>query len=604
MRPEKEDVFKGDPAVIGKVNLALPSLDGQTSPSDLAECFHQASQSAEPGPGAVYSFLSQLCTIGEVFDHSVRPFAPMWQEEGRRSLLPEDLSARDLKWIAELATRAAHPVLRARLFDLLWVENRDHAACAEAARHYLLRAKLNDLPRKWHRAVSSYQRALQLAATVGRGKPLFREIADALLAAARDEAVDHPSARICQLMKLMLRQRIGDPAEFAARAAGLSDRCKQSGHLELAQTYRNLEADWCHAEGNEAGENAARLAAAELMVEIAEARLQRPAGGAMSASSMLVDAIEAMRRAGGDPARVQQLRARLAELQRKSRSEMGLFRHKFDITAAVKASQESVVGLPFPEALVRFLLTVPLVNPAKFREEVLESSRQSPLTSFIGRTNVDEKGRTVSHEPGLFLKEGAEFEAALELRMFSYAAQATWGIRVSNFITPARLQILNDHQPSFNELFDTLVRNNPFVPPGHEEIFLRGIHAGFHGDFIVAAHLLVPQVENSLRHILEEQGVDVSNLQSDRTQPVKILSGLLAMEPAKKILGASLHWEIRGHLLEKTGFDFRNRVAHGFVGDAECRSSAGVATWWLVLRLCLHFAMTGGAEYKDDDDTG
>lgn len=601
MRPEKEDVFKGDPAIIGTVDLALPSLDDQTCPSDLAECFHLASQTAEPGSGSVYSFLSQLCSIGEAFDNSARPFAPMWQEEGRRSLLPEDLSSRDVKCIAELAARTAHPVLRARLFDLLWVENRDHTACAEAARHYLVRAKLNDLPRKWHRSVSSYQRALQLAGPLGRGKPLYEEAAEALMAAARDEAVDHPSARVCQLMRLMLRQRIGDRAEFAGRAAGLSDGCRKSGHLELAHTYRNLEADWRHAEGNKAAEKSARLAAAELMVEIAEARLQRPAGGAMSASSMLVDAIETMRRAGGDPARVDELRVRLAELQRKARSEMGVFRHKFDITAAVKASQESVAGLPFPEALLRFLLTVPLINPVRLREEVLESARQNPLMAFIGRTNVDEKGRTVSHEPGLFLKEGPEFEAALELRMFSDAVQATWAIRVSNFITPARLQIVNDHQPSFNELFDTLVRHNPFVPPDHEETFLRGIHAGFHGDFIVAAHLLVPQVENSLRHILEEQGVDVSNLQSDRTQPVKILSGLLAMEQAKNILGASLHWEIRGHLIEKAGFDFRNRVAHGFVGDAECGSAAGVATWWLVLRLCLHFAITGGAQYKDEE---
>src|SRR5690606_471838 len=160
-------------------------------------------------------------------------------------------------------------------------------------------------------------------------------------------------------------------------------------------------------------------------------------------------------------------------------------------------------------------------------------------------------GRTVAHEPGLFGKTGEALESALEVRMFSHAAKFSWSIRVSNFINPARLQILNDHQPSFEDLYQTLVRNNPFIPPGHAEIFLRGLHAGFHGDFIIAVHLLVPQVENSLRHILEEHGVDVSNLQSDRTQPVKILTGLLAMEETRKMLGASLYFEIRGHLLEK-----------------------------------------------------
>jgi hypothetical protein len=46
-------------------------------------------------------------------------------------------------------------------------------------------------------------------------------------------------------------------------------------------------------------------------------------------------------------------------------------------------------------------------------------------------------------------------------------------------------------------------------------------------------------------------------------------------------------FELRGCLIEKTGYDFRNRVAHGFVSEGECYSNAGVMVWWLVLRLCL-----------------
>jgi hypothetical protein len=144
------------------------------------------------------------------------------------------------------------------------------------------------------------------------------------------------------------------------------------------------------------------------------------------------------------------------------------------------------------------------------------------------------------------------------------------------------------------------VQNNPFIPPDHAEIFLRGLHAGFHGDFIVAVHLLVPQVENSLRYLLEERGVDVSNLQSDGTQPVKILGALLGMEETKKALGRALHFEVRGHLIEKNGYDFRNKVAHGFVSEHDCYSKAALSCWWLVLRLCAHFAITGGQDYKDE----
>ena len=131
------------------------------------------------------------------------------------------------------------------------------------------------------------------------------------------------------------------------------------------------------------------------------------------------------------------------------------------------------------------------------------------------------------------------------------------------------------------------MHNSPVVPPGHEGIFLRGIHAGFHGDFVVASHLLVPQIENSLRYILECQGVDVSNLMSDGTQPVKMLRSLFSFPELEQILGADMCFELRGHLIEKSGYDYRNRVSHGFVTEADCLSHAAVSIWWLTLRLCL-----------------
>jgi len=124
------------------------------------------------------------------------------------------------------------------------------------------------------------------------------------------------------------------------------------------------------------------------------------------------------------------------------------------------------------------------------------------------------------------------------------------------------------------------------VPYGHEGIFIRGIHAGFHGDFLLSTHLLTPQIENSLRYVLESRGVDVSNLNSDGTQPVKLLGTLLGMLDTTKILGQSLCFELRGCLIAKTGYDFRNHVAHGFVSEAECYSIPAIIVWWLIVRIC------------------
>ena len=98
---------------------------------------------------------------------------------------------------------------------------------------------------------------------------------------------------------------------------------------------------------------------------------------------------------------------------------------------------------------------------------------------------------------------------------------------------------------------------------------------------------MVPQIENSIRYALESNDVDVPNLMSDGTQPVKILGPLFDLQETTQIFGESLVFELRGLLIEKRGADFRNRIAHGFVSEAECYGAAPVILWWIVLRLCL-----------------
>jgi len=103
---------------------------------------------------------------------------------------------------------------------------------------------------------------------------------------------------------------------------------------------------------------------------------------------------------------------------------------------------------------------------------------------------------------------------------------------------------------------------------------------------LISSHLLAPQVENSIRYVLEQNDVDVSNLESDLTQPVKTLGPLLSMPETKNIFGEDGCFEFRGLLIEKTGYSFRNQIAHGFVSEPACYGPEALNLWWIVLRLC------------------
>ena len=588
-----DPIFKGDVAQLGAVDISAP-LRGAKAPvcDHYLECYGKAAKQAEAEGDQqrveIYRFLQVLVGFQLRPDLPAQPFAPIWQNSvGGRSWIPSDLAPSDNDVIRTIMGQTADPDLQARLKDVLWTLTKDVAAGMEAARSYVESADRLDQAETWTYAIPRFRRGIYLAGKFGRGKELFEFARASLIAAAKRTVASKADFHCLKLMQILLQNDLGEPADFAELSASIAKTASETGKIAKVKAYREIEAEWRSRAKDKVGEKAARLASAEAAVFEAEKRIEGPAASYLAGAGLLSDAILELRRAGADRERIAELRQRLTDWQKRSLDEFKTFSTPtVDISELVIAAREHVRHPDLRTAILKLGFGESLSDPRKVREEVIKTADQAPLVYLMGSGIVDHSGRTTANKPGLFGLQGDELEEAIEGECFAHAAQFQWPLRVAAFIQPARVQILNDHQPSFDDL-TFIVRNNPFVPEGHETIYLRGLHAGFHGDFLVASHLLTPQVENSLRYVLESNGVDVSNLMSDGTQPVKVLGAIFGVPETKQIFGDSLCFELRGCLIEKTGYDFRNRIAHGFVHEGECYSHAAITVWWLVLRLCL-----------------
>ncbi len=586
-----ENVFKGERTLILNVDIDGPLSKAEAPCCDYyvtaySNAAQQAQKSADANASAVYSFLQTLSCFHPNFDTPSNPFVPYFQMEGKRGLVPTDLSPGDVEAVRELSKLTKDPALRARLFDVLWELTNDYKACGEAAGSYIEAAERLNVPAHWTFAGPLYQRGLYLAAKLGREKELFTNVCQSLQNVARATAVDTEQFRCCKFLELCVRFGCGNANELAGIAARHAQKQADQGNHYAARHYREVEADLHRLAKNSEAEKSARIAAAEESVAEAEKRIEGQGASYMAAAALLSKAIEALRRAGAAKERIDELRKKLNNWQQDSIGEFETFSTEVDISELIKGARAHVKSNSVREAILKLAFGQGLSDPKSIREDVLKTAKEAPLVYLMGAAMVDEQGRTTARKEGLFNLTGDALEQALEAESFSHASRFRWPLRVDAFIEPARVQIMNDHKPTFGDLL-FIVRNNPFVPPGHEGIFLRGLHAGFHGDFLVASHLLTPQIENSLRYVLESHGVDVSNLMSDGTQPVKILGAMLGMPQTKQFLGEQLCFELRGCLIEKPGYDFRNRIAHGFVHETECYTAPSVTIWWLVLRICL-----------------
>ena len=119
-----ENVFKGDATQLAGIDIDSPLLNVKTPTCEYySEAYGQVAKEAEEKTetqkAAIYRFLQVIVGFHPSFDTPSQPFVPMWQMEGKRSLIPSDLSAADIEVVGALAKQTANAALRARLHDVL-----------------------------------------------------------------------------------------------------------------------------------------------------------------------------------------------------------------------------------------------------------------------------------------------------------------------------------------------------------------------------------------------------------------------------------------------------------------------------------------------------
>ena len=231
--------------------------------------------------------------------------------------------------------------------------------------------------------------------------------------------------------------------------------------------------------------------------------------------------------------------------------------------------------------------------------------RNNIWSQIVPAVYMTEKGKHIAEKPSVMEGDKESQDLCLKAEMMQQT-KLHRGLMVSGRIKPALHVINAEHFVRLQDL-EFIVRDNPFVPAGRESIFLRGLFAGLRGDFLVAAHLLVPQVENSIRELLYNYAGErrTSKLKDDLTQPERDLNELLYRDDVKRIMGEDLLFDLQS-LLVAPGFgaNLRNQLAHGLMDVDQFYADEAVYAWWLVWRICcLPSLMRMQAEATQADKT-
>ena len=565
----------------------------------LEHVFRVAAQTAENAGDAAafraYNVLAIVCSYH--FDPS-RPdtFSPQIIIEGKRSLIPSDYLGEQQDVLIQVAEQIDHPLLRARIADSCWYVNRRlHAVASLAASSYLdavelfFKGELLDqfesdsaMPFK---VVNLIDRAFAIYASAGKRNEI-PDSAKQVLKLAYETAKDNEC--LVAFVKLSsIAQECGllEWQEIAVVAEALAQATKDKLYAEaVKRVWLYAASAYLRVDDRESAVRC-RVSAVEQTL-----RMRDAIGTAMAKASWTRKAIGEFRAIGGMAERIELLKKELQKHEEDSLSEFGSFSMPLDLTDERRATIEEFEQLDVHEMLLRLAFTCRAPDKIALHKNCLERRDTDVFSSMVGKFYVDDRGKviaTAAHVPhdSEPPEEWFDHESLTEARLQYHIATEAF-IRPA-CITMSRCQLIDDRH------FEPIVCSSGFVPPGFEAIFSQGFSKLVQGDMVAAAYLLIPQLENALRHVLTSRRSNTAKLNVDLTQEDQSLKQLLSnyREELEQVFGIDNTYLFHILFNLKGGPMLRHEVAHGKLSTAQCFEPSCIYACWFIFHLtCVPLA--------------
>lgn len=530
--------------------------------------------------------LSATCSMHLKPENPKAPFSPKFIMQDRRGLIANDFSKESLNSLSQFCSFVTIPELKARLADISWVTKSGSVEHAHMAiESYLESAKnLLAVADSWVHPAERIERALRLCCMFRRDSQrpdLFEELSDFIASEINNKKLDDLPFYALRLLKLSHECGVGDDDWILNTAKEIAQT-----RFELGDTRTAISGWECAL--NSAISTQDKIKQQQIWREIAACHVKdsEVQDGGLIAANCILRAIDALSKVPN----TRQERLELYETMRDHQIESLHQLHEFstpaqDISKIVHQSKIEVQGKDFFDMLFR--LGVLVSRPTdinRLKEQAIEQMQNSFAWMF-GGTHIDHEGITVATVPsgmGLDDKQGGPATWSTMMKNIGIDHQ----LAVQGQIRPALDEIMIQHHVSEYAL-ERILKNNPFIPYGHEHFYIKGITFGLEGDFLSACHILIPQIENSLRYVARTQGEEPTTLHGDGSQERSGLKFLLDHPAVIEALGQDIVGNLQAILIDKIYGDLRNQMSHGYMPAGHFYGIAPVFLWWLVLHIVM-----------------
>jgi len=549
--------------------------DTDLSSSSPATCeqfaFSFGTKATDEADGHAHAFLTTICSWRLRADDADEPFVFVWKTSRLEHLTVEQCDS-----LASIAEDIADPELHSRVADLLWLVRRDHRMGRRAVTDYLASAERLVTVGEILGVKERLNRAVGVAAQLGHKAGLTKIAVERISAIA--SLPDLPSCTVASCLETLTGLRPPHAATLYALSVS---------HAKATSTAGKDPAVWPRKFWELAAAFAATTkdkdAQRSAMIEVARTYEAdaRHAHMKAVAAHFWAKALFVYREIAGTEDERARVHKEMLDAQKEMRGEMfTLASGSMDLTQLAASAQNRVRGKKKLHALAELIEGGQIMPKASARDQAASTIESYPLQQLFSKMQLGSTGKYAAVAEAAGVGNTEIPEQALTAEAFQHLKYFV-PVIAAGILEPLRHEVVTSHNVCRDDIAAFVMRS-PFVPYGRETLFTIGLHAGLHGRFVEALHVLIPQVEHMIRSLLDERGVVTSSLSSDGLQEEFDLNRLLGMSATRSLLGDDIHFTLTALLVSRHGYNLRNEIAHGMVPPEALFSNHSVYCWWLI----------------------
>lgn len=219
---------------------------------------------------------------------------------------------------------------------------------------------------------------------------------------------------------------------------------------------------------------------------------------------------------------------------------------------------EQILGDNLDKSLTRICIEY-IPRRKETEKQLHDLSKDAPISFLFAKQITDDQGR--------FVATVGSLEEDLDGNVVNQMSQ---NMNISAIFLNAVLDRAIKKFSLNSDDFVACLFRSPVFDSYQREFLLKGIQNYFDKDYIVSTHLLIPQIELTVRNLVEMSGGKILKLGRGGGFHLLTLDDLLRSEQAIQSLGEDASLYLRVVLTDQRGWNIRNDVCHGISLQHKC----------------------------------